>query len=102
MAGESLFSSTAKKPDACCADPTRGFSLLLLSVATSIDALGVGFSIGIMGFGLIFPAVWIGITAGFMTWASMKLGNRLSEKFGRQIEVAGGLVLMAIAVKLLF
>lgn len=102
MAGESLFCTGEKKPEANCVDPTRGFNLLFLSVATSLDALGVGFSIGIMGFGLIFPAVWIGITAGFMTWASMKLGNRLSDKFGRRIEVAGGLVLMAIAVKLLF
>ncbi len=101
MAWES-FRGEEENPEAQCTDPTRGMSLLFLSVATSLDALGVGFSIGIMDFGLIFPAVWIGITAGFMTWASMKLGNRLSGKFGRRIEVAGGLVLMAIAVKLLF
>jgi putative Mn2+ efflux pump MntP len=101
MTWESLRAG-AKNPEANCADPTRGLHLLFLSVATSLDALGVGLSIGILGFGLLFPAVWTGITAGFMTWASMKLGNRLSDKFGRRIEVAGGLVLMVIAVKLLF
>lgn len=84
-----------------CPDPTRGFSLVMLSVATSLDALGVGFSLGILGQGLFLAAVWIGITAAAMTWAAMRLGNRFSEALGRRMETVGGLVLMAIAVKLL-
>ncbi|MCE5334710.1 MAG: manganese efflux pump MntP family protein [Desulfobacteraceae bacterium] len=100
MAGESYFHKDSGEP-VQCADPTRGGRLVVLSLATSIDALGVGFSMGLMGSGLIFPAVWIGITAGMMTWGAMRLGNRLSEKFGRWMEVAGGCILMAIAVKLL-
>ena len=74
-------------------------SLLILSVAASLDALGVGFSMGILGSGLIIPAIWFGVTAGAMTWVSMKLGNRLSMKFGRWVEAAGGLILIAIAVE---
>ncbi len=101
MAGESYFHKDSEDPVEC-ADPTRGMRLMVLSLATSIDALGVGFSMGILGSGLIFPAIWIGITAGAMTWAAMKLGNRLSEKFGRRMEIAGGFILMMIAVKLLF
>lgn len=84
-----------------CQDPTRGFKLIILSVATSLDALGVGFSLGVLGRGLFVAAVWIGLIAGMMTWAAMKLGNRLSEKFGKHMERVGGLILMAIAVKLL-
>jgi putative Mn2+ efflux pump MntP len=88
-----------KKADpAHCSDPTRGLSLFILSVAASLDALGVGFSMGILNRDLIVPAIWFGVTAGAMTWVSMKLGNRLSTKFGRWVEVAGGLILMAIAV----
>lgn len=99
MAGESLFRKDShKEPD--CIDPTRGWSLIALSVATSVDALGVGFSIGILGFGLLFPAVWIGVTAGVMTWIAMKLGERLSERFGRRVEIAGGIILMAVAINL--
>ncbi len=100
MAAESLFGKDSGESE--CADPTRGMSLMMLSVATSLDALGVGFSIGILGAGLFLPAIWIGITAGAMTWVAMKLGNRLSMKFGRWMEVVGGFMLMAIAVKLLF
>ncbi|MGA2400714.1 MAG: manganese efflux pump MntP family protein [Syntrophobacteraceae bacterium] len=97
MIAESLL---GKKVDpAECVDPTRGFSLVILSVASSMDALGVGFSMGILGSSLIAPAIWFGVTAGAMTWAAMKLGNRLSTKFGRWVEAAGGLVLMALAVE---
>ncbi len=98
MVLESLRPRTGSHAD--CLDPTRGMSLIVLSVATSIDALGVGFGLGVLGAGLLFPAVWIGITAGAMTWAAMKLGNRLSERFGVWMELAGGIILMAIAVKL--
>jgi putative Mn2+ efflux pump MntP len=96
MICESLWSKRAE-PD-LCNDPTRGLSLVILSVAASLDALGVGFSMGILNRGMILPAIWFGVTAGAMTWVSMKLGNRLSAKFGRWVEVAGGLILMAIAV----
>ena len=97
MVCESLLRKKADR--AQCGDPTRGLSLFILSVAASLDALGVGFGMGILGQGMIIPAIWFGVTAGAMTWMSMKLGNRLSLRFGRWVEVAGGLILMAIAVE---
>ena len=84
-----------------CQDPTKGLSLVMLSVATSIDALGVGFSLGVLDQGLFMVAVWIGITAAAMTWLAMKIGNRLSQRFAKRMEVVGGLILVAIAFKLL-
>ena len=83
-------------------DPTRGFSLVMLSLATSIDALGVGFSLGVLMQNLFLVAVWIGITASAMTWSAMKIGNRLSQKFAQRMEIIGGLILIIIALKLLF
>ena len=85
-----------------CLDPTRGFSLVMLSVATSIDALGVGFSLGVLRHNLFGVVVSIGIIAGAMTWLAMELGNKLSEKFAHRMEIFGGLILIAIAFKLLF
>jgi putative Mn2+ efflux pump MntP len=84
-----------------CPDPTKGFSLMILSVATSIDALGVGFSLGVLSQGLFLIAVWIGLTASTMTWLAMKLGNRLSARFAQRMEIIGGLILIMIAFKLL-
>ena len=97
MVAESLLGKNADP--AACADPTRGLSLLLLSVASSLDAFGVGFGLGMLGAGLIIPAVWFGVTAGAMTWVSMKLGNRLATKFGRWVEAGGGVILMVLAVE---
>lgn len=84
-----------------CPDPTKGFSLVLLSVATSIDALGVGFGLGVLGQGLFYVAVCIGITAGAMTWLAMKLGNKLSERFAQRMEIIGGVILILIAFKMI-
>lgn len=101
MIHESFRPAEESRQTADCPDPTRGFRLVGLSLATSMDALGVGFSLGILEQGLLLAALIIGVVACAMTWTAMKLGNRLSEKFGRRMETAGGLILLAIAVKLL-
>ena len=85
-----------------CPDPTKGFSLVMLSLATSIDALGVGFSLGVLKQNLFLVALWIGITSSAMTWTAMRIGNRLSQRFAHRMEIIGGLILMMIALKLLF
>lgn len=98
MAYESLQGEDSQE---VCADPTRGVSLIVLSLATSMDALGVGFSLGILGRRLLGAAVCIGVTAALMTWAAMRIGNRLSVLWGRRMGVFGGVVLVGIAFKLL-
>jgi putative Mn2+ efflux pump MntP len=82
-------------------DPTRGFSLVGLSIATSMDALGVGFGMGIAKMTLFIPAVIIGITAGIMTYTGICLGKKLSAKFGKRVETFGAIILYIIAFKLL-
>ncbi len=54
MAYEGAMPSEEKKE---CPDPTRGFSLVFLSFATSIDALGIGFGLGVLGQGLFFACL---------------------------------------------
>ncbi|MEW6710830.1 MAG: manganese efflux pump MntP family protein [Candidatus Riflebacteria bacterium] len=83
------------------ADPTRGWSLVGLSVATSIDALGVGFGMGIAKMQLFKPAIIIGITAALMTYVGICMGRRLSARFGRRVETVGAVILYLIAFKLL-
>ena len=84
-------------------DPTRGMSLVVLSVATSIDALAVGISLGVLrNEGILYPGIVIGLVACTFTAAGLHLGKRLGTVFGRRMEVVGGLVLVAIGVKILF
>lgn len=82
-------------------DPSRGWSLVLLSVATSIDALAVGFSLGIVGINIWYPAAVIGVVTGLVSLLGLRLGNKLGEKFGKRMEIVGGIVLLLIGVKIL-
>lgn len=83
-------------------DPTKGWSLVSLSVATSMDALGVGFGMSVTGDTRIWPAVVIGIIAALMTYVGIKLGRRLSIAFGKRVETFGALILFGIAIRLLW
>ncbi len=82
-------------------DPTRGMSLVILSIATSIDALAVGLSLAILGVTIWTPALVIGLVAGVLTLCGMLLGRRLGQAWGTGVEIAGGLILIAIGVKIL-
>ena len=92
------FSDEEKTDDR---DPTKGLSLVLLSIATSIDALAVGFSLSVIGVSIWMPALVIGLVAGAFTVAGMLLGRRLGDRWGQRVEVLGGLVLIAIGLKIL-
>jgi putative Mn2+ efflux pump MntP len=82
-------------------DPTKGLSLVLLSIATSIDALAVGFSLSVIGVSIWMPALVIGLVAGILTIAGMLLGGRIGDRWGSRVEIFGGLVLIAIGIKIL-
>lgn len=83
-------------------DPTRGLTLLVLSVATSIDAFAVGLSFAFLNAPIVAAGIVIGIICFFMTAAGMVFGRRLGKFFGKKAELAGGLVLLAIGVKILW
>jgi putative Mn2+ efflux pump MntP len=82
-------------------DPTRGWSLVLLSVATSIDALAAGISFAAIGTGAVSAGLIVGITAALLSAVGMIWGARIGTIFGRHLERAGGLVLILIGVKVL-
>lgn len=86
---------------ACDYDPTRGWSLVGLSVATSIDALAVGVSFGLLEISVPRPALIIGLMALVMTFAGMKLGHRAGVPLGKWAEVIGGFVLIGIGARIL-
>jgi putative Mn2+ efflux pump MntP len=88
-----------EEAEAC--DPTKGWRLVMLSIATSIDALAVGLSLALLGVSIWYPAIVIGIVAGVLTVVGMELGKRFGALLGRRMEVVGGLILIAIGVKIL-
>jgi putative Mn2+ efflux pump MntP len=101
VGGKMIWEGFEKESDVGKADQTRGWPLLLLSIATSIDALAVGFSFSILKNPILFPAVIIGIVCFVMTTVGMIFGKVLAKLFGKKVEIFGGLVLIAIGVKIL-
>lgn len=82
-------------------DQTRGARLLVLSVATSIDSLGVGLSLGVIEASILYPAAVIGLTSFVMTVAGARLGPVVGRVAGRRAELVGGVILIAIGMKIL-
>ena len=81
-------------------DPTRGLSLIMLSVATSIDALAVGLSFAALGVSVWVPCAVIGIITGTLSAVCMLVGSKIGARFGRHMEIVGGAVLIAIGLKI--
>jgi len=81
-------------------DPTSGWTLVVLSIATSIDALAVGLSLAMIGSAIILPAIIIGLVAAAFTIAGMLLGRRIGSLWGRRVEALGGIILVAIGIKI--
>lgn len=82
-------------------DQTRGKRLLILALATSIDALAVGLSLGVVRTSILYPAAIIGVTSFVLTVAGAKLGPVVGRIVGKRAELVGGLILIAIGVKIL-
>lgn len=85
-------------------DPTKGGTLIILSVATSIDALAVGFSISMAGVDIMMPAAVIGVVALVFTAGGLHLGRKIGQipKLGAFSEVFGGLALIGIGIRILY
>jgi manganese efflux pump family protein len=82
-------------------DPTRGWMLVMLSVATSIDALAVGLSMALVDVPILLPSVVIGLVAAAFSGLGITFGSRLGARWSRWSEIAGGVVLILIGIKVL-
>ena len=97
-------SIAGREEEAQKVDPTRGFTLVMLSVATSIDSLAVGLSFSVLNVSIWMPAVIIGLVATLMTIIGLRLGCLLgaASRIGARAEIAGGLVLLGIGFNILY
>jgi manganese efflux pump family protein len=81
-------------------DPSRGRYLVILSVATSIDALAVGISLALVRVSIWYPAFIIGIITGITSFLGILLGRKFSERLGRVAAVIGGILLILIGIRI--
>ncbi len=99
MIYEAFETSDGEK--ACRPDRTQGRRMIVLALATSIDALAVGLSLGVVGTGILYPAAVIGAASFVLTVVGAKLGPVVGRLTGRWAELLGGLILIGIGAKIL-
>ncbi len=79
-----------------------GFKVLtVLAIATSIDALAVGISYGLLGEAILLPSIIIGVVAFAFSFAGVLAGHKLSGVLGSKMEILGGVILVLMGVKFL-
>ncbi|MFZ5822249.1 MAG: manganese efflux pump MntP family protein [Chloroflexota bacterium] len=83
-------------------DPSRGWTMVMLSVAVSIDALAVGLSLGLLGVTIWMPALVIGLVTGALSLAGLRIGLHFGKQWGKPVEVLGGLVLIGIGLQIVY
>ena len=82
-------------------NPLNVYVLLVLSVATSIDALAVGVSFAFLKVSIVTPVIIIGTVTFFLSYLGVYIGDRIGHFFENKIEIAGGLLLIGIGIKIL-
>lgn len=96
-----LIDSTKKDQQKIFQDPSKGVTLVVLSIATSLDALAIGFSLAMLNVSIWYPAVIIGIVTSIVSLIGIRIGYRFSKSASMYADIIGGVLLMIIGVKIL-
>ena len=75
--------------------------MIVLSIATSIDALAVGITFAFLKVNLLLAITLIGTITFILSVIGTKIGNRFGDKYKSKAELAGGIILIIIGLKIL-
>lgn len=95
-----IRSGLRKEEEEILKDPSRGWTMVMLSIAVSIDALAIGLSLAFLKVSIWTPALVIGLVTGALSLLGLRMGHGVGLRFGKPIEVLGGLVLVAIGIRI--
>lgn len=101
IGGRMIYEAFTSDDEKKLKDPSRGRSLVVLSVATSIDALAVGITIGVLGDPIIMPSIIIAVVCSLFSIGGIYMGHKIGRFFGEKAGILGGLMLIGIGVKIL-
>lgn len=82
-------------------DPRNLYILLILAIATSIDALAVGLGFSVLSISISLPVILIGVITFFMSFVGVLIGDKLGQLFANKVEIVGGCILIFIGLKIL-
>ena len=101
--GFKMITEAFAENDECCVDDTSFKTMLIMAIATSIDALAVGVAY-VCAYGnnnAIFAFASIGIVTFVLSTLGVKIGNKFGSKLGNKAEFVGGLILILLGLKIL-
>ncbi len=91
------FSKESSKND----DDVGAKTMIVLAIATSIDALTAGITFAFLNVNLILAIILIGVIAFTLSVIGTKMGNKFGDKYEKKAELAGGIVLILLGLKIL-
>ena len=101
VGGKMIYESFKIKPARTNRNPANIPVLLVLSVATSIDALAVGITLSLITASIAVAVIIIGLVTFVLSYLGVFIGKKLGHFFENKIEALGGIVLIAIGLKIL-
>ena len=101
IGGKMLKDSFSKKEDKVKENPFQLTKILLLAVATSIDALAIGVTFAFLKINILKAIIIIGVITFCMSIVGIKIGNVFGAKYKSKAEFIGGAILVLLGVKIL-
>lgn len=101
IGGNMIKEAFSKEEKENCNDNVDFKTMIVLAIATSIDALAVGITFAFLNVNLIISAILIGIITFIISLIGVKIGNKFGSKYENKAEFFGGFVLILIGAKIL-
>lgn len=101
VGGKMIYESFKIKPANDKFNPSNVVVLLILSIATSIDALAVGITLSFLEVSIVVAVVIIGLVTFVLSYLGVYIGKKAGHFFENRIEAIGGLILIALGIKIL-
>jgi len=101
VGGRMIYSGFFPDNDKLILDPTKGWTLITLSIATSIDALAAGLSFSMLNVNIWLACLLIGVITMLLSVLSTRIGKTAGHWLGNRVEMLGGLILIGIGLRIL-
>ncbi len=101
VGGRMILSGTNPDTENYSKDPSRGLTMVMLSIATSIDAMAIGLSLAMLDVSIWYPAVIIGVITAALSMFSIQIGKKIKSSIGKRMEIIGGVILILIGTRIL-
>lgn len=94
-----IYESSEK--DTSYLSSTNFYMLLLLSIATSIDAFAVGIGFALLNTSIIYPAIIIGLITFILSFFGVFFGSKIGKRLKSKSQILGGVILLLIGLKII-